>query len=231
MADDETQDAPERRSRFGETRDRAHRISGRLESGVQHTRRGYQRGTAVPRWVAAGRSSYGAKHLLTAELLAGIGLVAIRAVADYQPNADGTLKGKIGHPQGEYGPLPTLAGLLVTFFLLSFLAAQGGTRAKVAVLFGALVDLVLAMKSASEFDKVANTFSTFGKAKTPPGKWQTKGAQAGSPLHGGVSFKTSASASNGQITKPGKNHKCPPGHHYDKAVNRCLPDINPHIYT
>jgi hypothetical protein len=222
MADTETDgEAPERGSRFGETRDRAHRITGRLETG-------YQRGMAAPRWIAAGRSSYGAKHLLTAELLAGIGLVAIRAVADYQPNADGTLKGKIAHPKGEYGPLPILAGLLVTFFLLSFLAGQGGTRAKVAVLFGALVDLVLAMKSDSEFEKVANTFSTFGKAKTPPGKWQTSGAQAGSPLHGGVSFQTSASAGN--ITKPGKHHKCPPGHHYDKAVNRCLPDINPN-YT
>lgn len=212
------------RERFRRHGDAGERAAGRvLRAG--------KRGKDTVAWVAAGRGRYNARHVLTAELLAGIGLVAIRAVADYEPQADGTMKGKIGHPKGQYGPLPTLAGLLVVFFLLSFLAARGGTRAKVAVIAGGFIDLVLAMKSDTEFQKVAATFSTFGKAKPPAGNWQTSGTQAGSALSGGITIGSSnGSSNNGQITKP-KNGKCPPGHHYDKQLKRCFPDINKHIYT
>lgn len=142
----------------------------------------------------AGRQ-YSGRGMLTAELLAGVGIVAIRAVEDYEPQADGTLKGTIGHPAGQYGPLPILAGLLTWFFLLSFLAARGGTRAKVAVIFGGLTDLVLAMKSMPHMEKVAATFSGFGTAKLPAGDWQTSGTQAGSPLTGGSTSPAGAAGS------------------------------------
>jgi hypothetical protein len=122
--------------------------------------------------------------MLTAELIAGILIVAVRAVADYEPQADGTLQGKIGHPKGQYGPLPVLAGLIISFFLLSFLAAGGGLKAKLAVIFGATIDLALLMKSSAEFEKVTATFGTFGKAKLPPGSWQTSGTAAGAPISG-----------------------------------------------
>jgi hypothetical protein len=133
------------------------------------------------------RKAYTARHMLTAELLIGVGIVAIRAVADYEPQADGTLKGKVGHPKGQYGPLPILAGLVITFFLLSFLAASGGTKAKLAVVGGGIIDLALLMKSSAEFVKVAGTFSDFGKAKTPPGAWQTEGDISGQPISGTAS--------------------------------------------
>jgi hypothetical protein len=138
---------------------------------------------------------YSARGLLTAELLAGAGLVALRAVSDYEPQADGTLKGKIGHPTGQYGPLPILAGLIGSFFLLSFLAARGGTRGKVAVAAGALIILVLGLKSVTEVETVADTFGTFGKAKVPAGDWQTTGTAAGEPVTGSTSSSGSSSES------------------------------------
>lgn len=147
------------------------------------------------------RKPYTARGMLTAELLAGAGIVALRVVADYEPQADGTLKGKIGHPQGQYGPLPILAGLIGSFWLLSFLAARGGTRGKVAVIAGGLIVLVLAMKSTGEITKTSATFSSFGKAKLPAGSWQTTGAPAGEPIAG--TLATSSGSSSG-ITYPAK---------------------------
>lgn len=144
----------------------------------------------------AGRQ-YSGRGMLTAELLAGVGIVAIRAVEDYEPRADGTLKGTIGHPAGQYGPLPILAGLLTWFFLLSFLAARGGTRAKVAVIFGGLTDLVLAMKSMPHLEKVAATFSGFGTAKLPAGDWLTGGTDTG----GTSSASSGAGSSSSQVTQ------------------------------
>jgi hypothetical protein len=155
----------------------------------------------------AGR--YSARGLLTAELLAGAGLVALRAVSDYEPQSDGTLKGKIGHPSGQYGPLPILAGLIGTFFLLSFLAARGGTRAKVAVAAGALVIVVLGIKSAGEIETVSQTFSSFGKAKTPAGDWQTEGTAAGEPVTGATS-STGSGSSSGSGSGSSSDSNLPP---------------------
>lgn len=140
---------------------------------------------------------YSGKRMLTAELILGIGIVAIRAVADYEPQADGTLKGKIGHPKGQYGPLPILAGLIVSFFLLSFLAASGGTKGKLAVIAGGIIDLTLLMRSADEFSKVAGTFGKLGHAQRPAGSWQTSGTAFGEPVEGGGSSSSSSSGGSG----------------------------------
>jgi hypothetical protein len=128
------------------------------------------------------RRSYSGRHMLTAELIAGIGIVAVRAVADYEPQADGTVKGKVSRPAGQYGPLPILAGLIVAFFVLSFLAASGGTKAKLAVIAGAVIDLALLMKSADEFTTVTDTFGKLGHARRPAGSWQTTGTAWGDPV-------------------------------------------------
>lgn len=176
-----------------------------------------RKGAGYARWVAAGRKPYTARGLLTAELLAGVGIVAMRAVADYEPQADGTIKGKIGHPKGQYGPLPVLAGLIGTFFVLSFLAARGGTRAKIAVAGGALIILVLGMKSLDEFDTVGQTFATFGKATPPDGDWQTSGDQAGSPIDGG-----SITTAPPKTAEPNKSGKCPAGYAYDPGTRQCV---------
>lgn len=167
-----------------------------------------------------GRRRYTARGMLTAELIAGVIITAIRAVADYEPQADGTLKGKIGHPSGQYGPLPVLAGLIVTFFLLSFLAASGGTKAKLAVIFGAAVIIALGMRSSDEIGTVAGTFAKFGKARAPAGNWQTSGSQAG------TAFATGDSGSSGgppgaPLPKP-KKGPCPPG--YTEYGGKCWPN-------
>ena len=66
---------------------------------------GYRGTRSGARAVTQRGTSYGPKHLLTAELLAGLVIVLVRLVADYDPVSDGTVKGKIGHPAGEYGPM------------------------------------------------------------------------------------------------------------------------------
>jgi hypothetical protein len=182
---------------------------------------------------------YGAKHMLTAELLIGVGIVAMRAIADYKPKADGTLTGQVGHPKGQYGPLPILAGLVVTFFLLSFLAASGGTKAKLAVIAGGIVDLGLLMNSTAEFQKVGATFSTFGTAKVPPGDWQTTdsgAAEWGTPIQGAPpgsgglvpGFGGGQAPANPQGPNPKPKHgKCPAG--YTLAKGKCFPNVQQQI--
>lgn len=177
------------------------------------------------------RPRYTAKHMLTAELITGVLIVAVRAVADYEPQADGTLKGKIGHPKGQYGPLPILAGLIVSFFLLSFLAASGGTKAKVAVIAGGIIDLGLLMNSSDEFVKVSDTFTSFGTAKVPAGSWQTEGTVWGNPIQGaapsgglvpGRGGGVAPANPSGPLPIP-KSGKCPPG--YTKAQGQCWPNV------
>jgi hypothetical protein len=153
------------------------------------------------------RKSYTGAHMLTAEFMVGVLIVAVRAVADYVPSNDGTSKGKIVPSKtGQYGPLPVLSGLIVSFFLLSFLAASGGTKAKLAVIGGAILDLALLMNSMDQFNTVAAVYSTFGKATPPPGDWQTSGSAAGSPLsvtaESGDPGTGNAHASTGTSTTP-----------------------------
>jgi hypothetical protein len=162
------------------------------------------RGRQAAAVVTERRGGYSGRGMLTAELLIGIGIVAIRAVADYEPQADGTLKGKIGHPDGQYGPLPILAGLVMVFFLLSFLAAAGGTKAKVAVIAGGIIDLTLLLRSSDEFATVAGTFGKLGHARKPAGSWQTSGTVAGEPIDGGSSSSSSGGNSPGaRVGEPG----------------------------
>jgi hypothetical protein len=148
-----------------------------------------------------GGGLYSGRRMLTAELVVGILIVAVRAVADYEPQADGTIKGKIGHPKGQYGPLPILAGLIMTFFVLSFLAASGGTKAKLAVIFGGVIDLTLLMRSAKEFETVAATFGRLGHAQVPKGSWQTGGTAAGDPISGTAPATGSTAPSKGSGKK------------------------------
>lgn len=189
-------------------------------------RKAYGRGKKGLSLVTHRSGSYSAKGMLTAELLAGVVIVVLRAVADYEPQADGTLKGKIGHPSGQYGPLPVLAGLIVTFFLLSFLAASGGTKAKLAVIFGGVVIASLALKSADEISTTAGTFATFGKARRPPGNWQTSGPQAGTAFASGTTGSSGggspAPTSPAPVPKS-KSGSCPPG--YSEYQGQCWPNL------
>ena len=124
--------------------------------------------------------SHGGQHAVMAEFIVFCTIVAMRAIADYVPSDDGgTSKGKITPPAGQLGPLPILAGGMVTFFVLSFLAARGGTSAKVAAAGGLIMDLALLLRSTAELSKVSGAFTTVtGQATgTPLGNNAESGPQ------------------------------------------------------
>jgi hypothetical protein len=115
----------------------------------------------------------GGQHALMAEFLLFTGIVALRAVADYVPAeqgqpTEGTSKGAITPKAGQLGPLPVLAAGFVVFFVLSFLAARGGTWAKVAAGFGMVVDVALLMKSLPELETVSKSFGNIGQPQELP---------------------------------------------------------------
>jgi hypothetical protein len=113
-------------------------------------------------------SSYSGKGVLTGELLAGFLIILIRIVADFSVQGDGSIKGNVLHPQGQFGPLPIAAGLIGSFFFLSFVAMGGGTRAKLAVILGGAIITTLAMKSTAEIGKISTVLGTIGTAVVPP---------------------------------------------------------------
>lgn len=124
-------------------------------------------------WFAAGRVTGRAgaqpatSHLLAAELLAGAVIVAIRALGDYQLTDEGTTRGTLNTPaNGGYGPFTVLAGLVASFFALSFLAAGGGKRAKAATAFGALIIVVLMIKSMDEIEIVGDYITASPASRT-----------------------------------------------------------------
>ena len=141
---------------------------GRGKSAARSTRRAHDAA-----WFAAGRitsrsgSQPGTSHLLAAELLAGAAIVAVRALGDYQLTDEGTQRGTLNTPgNGGYGPFTVLAGLVASFFALSFLAAGGGKRAKAATAFGALIIVVLMIKSMDEIQIVGNYITADPASRT-----------------------------------------------------------------
>lgn len=127
-------------------------------SQAGYSRRGRGRGMTGPQAIAQAitRAHDPAGRLLAAELLAGAAIVAIRALGDYQLTDEGTQRGTLNTPaNGGYGPFTILAGLIGSFFALSFLAAGGGKRAKAATAAGALIIIVLMIKSMDEIEIVS----------------------------------------------------------------------------
>jgi hypothetical protein len=110
----------------------------------------------------------GGQHALMAEFLVFAGIVALRTIADYVPGdqgqpTEGTTKGTVTPAKGQSGPLTALAAGFVIFFVLSFLAARGGTQARVAALIGLIIDTVLLMRSLPELETMSQGF---GNART-----------------------------------------------------------------
>jgi hypothetical protein len=132
----------------------------------QASRRRQNARTAVraPGRVAAGVTvRKGGQHALMAEFLLFCGIAGMRAVADYVPGgqgtaAEGTSKGTVTPRSGQPGPVAVLAAGFVIFFILSFLAARGGTWARVAGLAGLIIDVVLLMNSLPELETVSGAF-------------------------------------------------------------------------
>ena len=123
----------------------------------------------------------GGQHALMAEFLFFLGIVAMRAIADYVPAdqgqpTEGTSKGTVTPQSGQLGPLPILAAGFVIFFLLSFMAARGGGAARVAAMAGLIIDLALLMKSIPELEKVSGSFGTVrAQAQQAQGTTQAPG--------------------------------------------------------
>ncbi len=213
-----------RKKAFADT----HPMYGRRSVSAGELARGTARGTRRGVRAVTRRNAVGAKHVLTTELIVGLIIVLIRVVADYEPQSDGTVKGKIGHPKGQYGPLPIAAGLIATFFFLSFFVAKGGRWATTANTFGALVLVVLGMKSIDEFNTVTKTFPDWGKG-VPAGNWQTEGTPAGEPVQGTTGGALvpgeggGVAPANPQNPAPRPNHgRCPPG--YTNVGGHCYPN-------
>jgi len=120
------------------------------------------------RTVTQRSGSYSGKGTLAALLLVGFVIVAIRLVADAEVADDGTtVKAKVLHPAGELGPIPILAALIATFFVLSFVAIGGGLRAKLAVIMAGAIILTLGVRSLDEIKFVASTFGKIGAVSAP----------------------------------------------------------------
>lgn len=116
---------------------------------------------------AKGGSSYAGRGMLEAELVIAIIIIAIRIVGDYEPSPEGlAYKGTVVPSGGGLGPLSIFAAMLVTFIVLSVIERRGGTSAKLAVIFGAIVVLSLAMKSWSQIAAVAGDVTRTTAATT-----------------------------------------------------------------
>jgi hypothetical protein len=143
------------------------------------------------------KGTYTGRGALTGILLIGYTIVLIRIVADYEVQEDGTARGNILHPQGQLGPLPIAVSLTTSFFLLSLLAVGGGTRAKLAVILGASIVIVLAMKSMDEINTVASTFGNISKITVP--------AASGAEGSGAASTSPASGSSGSSGTSPGSS--------------------------
>lgn len=160
--------AEQQRARRRGTLTRAARVPGRGARTLQQGARGGQ-------------------HALMAEFLVFCGIVAMRAIADYVPSDkgqadEGTAKGSIngltleqqqqdeqhGKPAGQLGPLPVLGAGFVIFFVLSFIAARGGTWAKFAAAAGLVIDTALLLKSMPQLGTVSQAYAT-GTGTAPGG--------------------------------------------------------------
>ena len=130
-------------------------------------RTGYQRGRSTAQFVTQRK---GGQHALMAEFLFFVAIVGFRAVADYVPGdqgqpTEGTTKGAVTPRNNQLGPLPVLAAGMVVFFVLSFLAARGGTWARVAAVSGLIIDTALLMKSLPELGTVSQAFGNVTQAQ------------------------------------------------------------------
>jgi hypothetical protein len=113
-------------------------------------------------------TTYSGKGMLTAELITCFVIVFIRIVADFSVDSStGSVTSNVLHSSETYGPFPIAIGLIGVFFILSFLAASGGTKAKLAVIFGGIVTLALGLKSVSEIEKIASELADIGSITVP----------------------------------------------------------------
>ena len=172
MADDDRQ---ERRLIVSERREeRFQRQQARRESGP-----GFSPSSFAG---AVTKRDYSGKGMLTGIFLIGLAIILVRVVADFEVSGDGSVKGNVLHPAGEYGPLTIAVAMIASFFLLSFLAIGGGTRAKIAVILGGCIVLTLGVKSYPELVKVGSVIGTIGTVVVPPASGTEEAGAVVTPL-------------------------------------------------
>ena len=172
MADNGNRDLQERRVYLSEVREQRFQRAQAQRDASSRSSGSWTPGRAA-RSVTHRSGDYSGKGTLAALLLVGFVIVAIRLVADAEVSDDGTtVKAKVLHPSGELGPIPILAALIATFFVLSFVAIGGGLRAKLAVILAGAVILTLGVRSLNEIKFVGSTFGKIGTitAPTPVGQ-------------------------------------------------------------
>jgi len=136
----------------------------------------------APRKITNRSGTYSGKGMLTAELLVGFVIILIRIIADFTiDDTTGKLKSNVLHNSGEYGPMPIATGLIGVFFILSFLAASGGKKAKAAVVFGGVVVTALGVKSVPQIGSIATYIGSIGTYQVPAASG-TEGSGASSPI-------------------------------------------------
>jgi hypothetical protein len=148
---------------------------------------------------------YSGKGMLTGIFLIGLAIILVRIVADFEVSGDGSVKGNVLHPAGEYGPLTIAVGLIASFFLLSFLAIGGGIRAKIAVILGGCIVLTLGVKSYPELVKVGSVIGTVGTVVVPPASGTEEAGAVVTPLG-----NSGAGSSSGNAGTP-QNPQVPSG--------------------
>ncbi len=183
------------------------RVSGQGEADRAGTRR--KRHDRVFAAAGSAAAPYAGKGMLTAELLAGFVIIAIRIVANYEVQEGGTVKGTVLHPKGEYGPLTVFAGLIMTFFVLSFFAASGGLKAKLAVIMGGSIILTLAVKSYDEIRTVSTTIGSIGKIAVPDPSGQQESVLGTAPAAPGTGPATPVTSN--PVQTPSTAPHNPPG--------------------
>lgn len=114
----------------------------------------------------------GGQHVLAAELMLFVAIVGMRAVAQYGPGD------KKDIPPDQFGPLFILGNGFAIFFVLSFLAARGGTAAKVAGAAGLVIDIALLMQSLPHLEIIATEYEKPRKYKPLDETGSYAGAEA-----------------------------------------------------
>lgn len=101
-----------------------------------------------------------------AEFALALAVIALRAIADYVPNSDVSKPGDESPAKGAH-PLTMLTATLFVYFVLA-LGARSRIMGRACLLFGALMDLTLMLRSRSELQTVAGWFAAMPTKKSTP---------------------------------------------------------------
>lgn len=136
----------------------------RLRKAVTRTRAGYTRAVSAGTRAADVLTPH---NVLMTEYVICVLLIGIRGIADYKQASDPSQPGTESAAKNTVHPLTMITALTAVFFVLS-VVSQSDMLKKISASFGALVTLVLFVRSESEFNTVAEWFAKRGPATPVP---------------------------------------------------------------